>query len=128
VPSGRVQILAVLPQDREVLSLRMMRGRGNPNADPLTLEDQPPPSGETYTVLVDEPVDFDGGYSGVHTVFAVEGVEGGPFVWEQTVLRNSTSTRMYIFRVSCSAECFFETYNDEIKDFVDSWTIQEVRS
>lgn len=128
VPSGVMQVLAVLPQDREILDLRMMRGRGNPNFDPLTLEDQPPPNGQTYTVLLDEPVDFDGGYNGIHTVYAVDGAEGGPYVSEQTVVRNSQSTVMYVFKVNCSAECYFETYKDEIKDFVDSWTIQEVRS
>jgi hypothetical protein len=128
VPSGVVQVVAVLPQDREVLDLRMMRGRGNPNLDPLVLEDQPPPNGQTYTVLLDEPVERDGGYNGVHTIYAVEGLEGGAYVSEQTVLRNSESTVLYIFKVNCSPECYFETYKDKIKDFVDSWTIQEVQS
>jgi hypothetical protein len=128
VPAGVLLIRAISAQDREELDLRTMRGGGDPNMDPLTLEQQPAPNGQTVTVLQDEPVEFDGGFSGVHTVYAVEGGEGGPFITEQTVLRNSRSTVMYFFVVSCSDECYSETYRDEIQDFVDSWTIQEVQS
>ena len=128
VPSGLMVVGAVLPQDRETLDLRTLRGRGNPNADPLTLEQQPPQTGQTFTVLQDEQVELDGGFSGVHTIYAVDGTEGGPFITEQTVVRNAHSSYIYIFKVSCSPECYLDTYKDEIKDFVDSWTIQEVRS
>ncbi len=35
---------------------------------------------------------------------------------------------MFLFTVSCDEQCYFETYKDQIQDFVDSWTIQEVPS
>ena len=128
VPSGVVLIQVIPPRTREVLDLRTMRGLGDDSMDPLTLEQNPPPTGQTFNVIQDEPVTMDGGYSGLHTVYAVTNPGQGPYVVDQTVLRNSASTAMVEFIVSCTEECYFETYKDEIADLVDSWTIQEVRS
>jgi hypothetical protein len=127
VPAGGVLIEAISPERREVLDLRTMRGGGNAALDPIMLESQPPADGSTYTVLQDEPVEFDGGYSGIHTIWAVTS-QGQTFITEQTVLRDAPSTRMFLFTVSCDEQCYFETYKDQIQDFVDSWTIQEVPS
>ena len=127
VPVGQVSILAVPPQAREILDLRTMRGGGDPNADPLTLEQQGSPTGERYSVVTDEPVTMADGYSGLHTVYAVAG-QGEPFIVDQTVLRSADSSRLVLFTVSCTEECYSETYKNDIKTFVDSWTIQEVQS
>lgn len=127
VPTGQVAISAVPPQAREVLDLRTMRGAGDPNADPITLEQQGSPTGERYSVLADEPVTMADGYSGLHTVYAVGG-QGEPYIVDQTVLRSADSSHIVLFVVSCTEECYAETYKDEIKTLVDSWTIQEVQS
>ena len=78
-------------------------------------------------VIVDEPVEFDGGYTGLHTVFVIEN-DGSPIVIDQTSVRDSQSSQIISFIVGCGEECYFETHKDEIADLVDSWTIQEVRS
>jgi hypothetical protein len=67
------------------------------------------------------------GYSGLHTVYAVAG-QGDPYIVDQTVLRSADSSRLVLFTVSCTEECYSETYKNDIKTFVDSWTIQEVQS
>ncbi|HEY7073456.1 MAG TPA: hypothetical protein VH479_25245 [Acidimicrobiales bacterium] len=128
VPAGQVSILAVPPQAREVLDLRTMRGGGDPNADPITLQQQGgSPTGEQYSVVSDEPVSMAGGYSGLHTVYAVAG-QGDPYIVDQTVLRSADSSRIVLFTVSCTEQCYSETYKNQIKSLVDSWTIQEVQS
>ena len=129
VPTGQVVIQAIPPQIREVLDLRTMRGGGNPNADPVTLEQQggSPTTGEAYHVLTDDSVTMADGYSGLHTVYAVAGPDG-IYVVDQIVLRSPDSTRMVLFTVGCAEECYADTYKDEIKTLVDSWTIQEVQS
>ncbi len=128
VPAGVVSIQAIPRRTREILDLRTMRGLGDDAADPLTLEQNPPPTGEVYRVLQDEPVDFDGGYTGLHTIYMVSSPGEEPYVVDQTVLRNAPSTALIQFVVACTEECYFDTYKDEIADLVDSWTIQEVRS
>ena len=128
VPAGQVSILAVPPQAREVLDLRTMRGGGDPNSDPLTLEQQGgSPTGEQYSVISDDPVSMPGGYSGLHTVYAVSG-QAEPYIVDQTVVRSADSSRIVLFTVSCTEQCYSETYKNQIKTLVDSWTIQEVQS
>jgi hypothetical protein len=128
VPTGQIAISAIPPQAREVLDLRTMRGGGDPNADPITLEQQGgSPTGASYHVLADDSVSMANGYTGLHTVYAVAG-QGGIYVVDQTVLRSADSSRIVLFTVSCTEECYADTYKDEIKTLVDSWTIQEVQS
>jgi hypothetical protein len=128
VPTGSVVISAIPPQGREVLDLRTMRGGGDPNADPLTLEQQGgSPTGESVAVLTDESVTMADGYSGLHTIYAVAG-QGEPYIVDQTVLRSADSSHVVLFTVNCTEECYFETHKDEIQTLVDSWTIQEVQS
>jgi hypothetical protein len=116
-PRGFVQIRQLSTSEREQVNLTAMRG-----FDPSS-----PPSSETGTsveVISDEPAEFDGGYHGVHTVFAMtEGDEVA--LVDQTALLNSTNSTLYMFVVGCDEQCFLETYKDDINEIVDSWTIQE---
>ncbi len=102
----------------------MFRGGGDPARDPVAAD-----AADTegvITVLSDEPVEFEGGYSGVHTVFVID--QGGtPVVTDQTAVRNAQSTAIALFQVGCTETCYFETHKDAIADLVDSWTIQEAR-
>jgi hypothetical protein len=125
-PAGRVEHSLLSMEQRENLDLGMLRGRGDPARDPLAAQQQ---GGEAVgvQVIVDEPVEFDGGYTGLHTVFVIEN-DGSPIVIDQTTVRDSQSSQIISFIVGCGEECYFETHKDEIADLVDSWTIQEVRS
>jgi hypothetical protein len=122
-PLGLVKIEALTPEIREQISLRSLRGfaaLGDPNRDLM----QDP----AVKLLKDEPVTFEGGYNGVHTVFETPTPDGDTtLVVDSTALLNKTSSIMYVFKVSCTSKCYFETHKDEIAKVVDSWTIQEVR-
>ena len=139
-PTGRVEVLRLSADGRNQINLSQLRGIavGNPQLDPLVVATQDP----SVTVVLDEPITFDGGYHGVHTVFRVDpsaaapgetGVAADPsadrpaFVIDQTTVLDATSSVAYIFQVSCSEECYVNTHKDAIADIVDSWTIQEVR-
>jgi hypothetical protein len=124
-PTGIVQVRALAPDEREQINLSALRGLGNPQADPVAAARANVP----VQVLEDEPVEFDGGYHGVHTVFAVT-PEGGDdlVVTDRTVLLDAASTTMFVFQVACAEDCYLETHKDEIADIVDSWTIQENES
>jgi hypothetical protein len=125
-PTGAVQFLALPPSVRDALSLSALRGALNPAQDPVALQTAAPAEGQPQVqVLVNEPVEFDAGFTGVHTVFQVDfGDEVS--VIDRTALRNGASTFAALFEVRCSETCYFETHKDEIADLVDSWTIQEV--
>jgi hypothetical protein len=122
-PTGIMEVRGLTPQEREQLDLGALRGGGNPALDPVAAAASGAPNVE---IISDDPVEFNGGFTGVHTVFVVD--EGGtPVVTERMALRNATTTAIALFQVSCSETCYFETHKDDIADLVESWTIQEVR-
>jgi hypothetical protein len=122
-PRGFVQIRRLNPQQRNQVNLSTLRGfviGGDPlAANPLG------GSGNRARVLEEEPVEFDGGYHGLHTVFAVPPASGDVVIIDQTALLDSTSSTLFLLVVSCDEDCYFETNHDEITDIVDSWTIEE---
>lgn len=120
-PRGFVTIQQLTPAQREQVNLSLIRGFFA-GVDPLTAMQEQPDG--PFEVISDEPVEFEGGYHGLHTVFAADGDEGTSLV-DQTALLNSTSSAVYLFVIGCNEECFLETYKDDINDIVDSWTIQE---
>jgi hypothetical protein len=126
-PTGNVQVLQLPARARDQMSLSALRGLGDPNRDPVALAGQDP----NYGILANEPITFDGGFHGVHTVFTVKTVtdEGeATTVFDRTAVLDATTEVAYLFQVTCDPQCYFETHKDEIADVVDSWTIQEVQS
>ncbi|MGH9190951.1 MAG: hypothetical protein ACRDZ0_00545 [Acidimicrobiales bacterium] len=124
-PTGIVQVRPLAPDEREQINLSALRGLGNPQADPVAAARANVP----VQVFVDEPVEFDGGYHGVHTVFAVAPEDGDDLVvTDRTVLLDAASATMFVFQVACAEDCYLETHKDEIAEIVDSWTIQEEES
>ena len=123
-PTGVFLVRGLTLQEREGLGISALRGGGDPARDPVAADAAD--SDGVITVLSDEPVEFDGGYTGVHTVFVIE--QGGTaVVRDQTAVHNAQTTAIAVFQVGCTETCYFETHKDEIADLVDSWTIQEVR-
>lgn len=123
-PAGLVVVRALSREEREQLDLGALRGAGNPALDPVAAA-----AADTEGIvelLSDVPVEFEGGFTGVHTVFVVDQGDGA-VVTEQIALRNAATTALALFKVSCSESCYYETHKDEIADLVESWTIQEVR-
>ncbi|HEX8803950.1 MAG TPA: hypothetical protein VF743_07145, partial [Acidimicrobiales bacterium] len=120
-PRGYVQILQLTRAQRDQINITSMRSAVL-GVDPLAAPDpQSPTPAPDVQVVTDEPAEFDGGYHGVHTVFATPGDEGIAVV-DQTALLNKTNSVLYLFVVTCDEDCYFETRSDEINDIVDSWT------
>lgn len=120
-PRGYVQIQSLLPAERESVSTSILRGMVT-GADPVAAVEENP-EGEVE-VLSDEPVEFDGGYHGVHTV-QMRTLGNGTAVIDQTVVLDASNSVMYMFVVGCSPGCYSETHADVIDTIVESWTIQE---
>jgi hypothetical protein len=123
-PTGMVRVAELNPRARDQMNVSALRGGGDPSRDPVALASQSP----AFGIIADEPVTFDGGFHGVHTVFTIKDPEDGTTsVFDRTAVLNGTGEVFYLFQVVCDPQCFFETHKDEIADVVDSWTIQEVR-
>jgi hypothetical protein len=126
-PTGIMVMRALGPRERDALNVSTMRGGGNPARDPVMMQSAGvTEDGTQVRVLLDEPVTFEGDFSGVHTVFVMSRGDR-TVVFDRTAVRNAETTALAVFEVSCSEDCYFETHQDEIADLVDSWTIQEVR-
>jgi hypothetical protein len=115
-PRGFVSVLNLTVAQREQMNITQMRG-----FSPLDLTSE---AAATNQLISEEPVEFDGGYHGIHTVFARQ-EEGGVAIVDQTILLDSTSSTMFRFVVGCDEDCYFETHTGDIETIVDSWTIQE---
>jgi hypothetical protein len=121
-PTGVVQVRRLGIDERELINLSALRGFGNAAQDPVAAARDNP----AVQVLVDEPVEFDGGYHGVHTVFVITPESGGDsVVTDRMTLLDSASTTIYLFQVACAEDCYLETHRDVIAEVVSSWTIQE---
>lgn len=121
-PTGVVQVRLLTPQEREQVNVSTLRSLANNGQDPVQAA-RAEPRGDTQ-IVTDEPVDFEGGFHGVHTVFA-KGQGANISVFDQTAVLDPTNTVLYLFVVTCDERCYFETSHDEITEIVDSWTIQE---
>lgn len=120
-PSGFVRVLPLSPSQREQANLTLLRMLPTEGVIPITVTGEANPG---VQVVLDEPVEFDGGYHGVHSVVALD-QDDGVVMLDQTVLLDSTSSTAYMFMVGCDRHCYLDTHADEIEALVDSWTIQE---
>jgi hypothetical protein len=127
-PRGFVQVRALTREQRDQINLSGLR-RAVLGTDPMaagpesmvTLGGTAP---EDVEVLVDEPAQFEGGYHGNHNVFAVQ--QGNDLaIVDQTALLDATSSRLYLFVVSCNEACYFENNSEDIEGIVESWTIDD---
>jgi hypothetical protein len=124
-PRGYLQIVQLTRAEREQINLSSMRGAVL-GVDPLASDPLTGQSSDAQ-VLADEPVEFDGGYHGLHTVIATQPQARGEqaTVIDQTAVLSSDSSVLYLLVVSCNEDCYFETSHDDITEIVDSWAIQE---
>jgi hypothetical protein len=125
-PRGYVQVVQLTRQERDQINLSAMRGLVV-GSDPLAANQLTGEASDTQ-VLQDEPVEFDGGYHGLHTVIVTQSQGGDVTVVDQTAVLNADSTVLYVLVVSCDEDCYFESSHDDITDIVDSWSIEEDRS
>jgi hypothetical protein len=132
-PHGFVRVEALPASLREQANRTMLRLLPTNAQIPISVTERTP----GIEVVLDESVEFEGGFHGVHTVAAVspsalglpqadvgEGDEEIAMV-DQTVVLDPTGSTVYMFVVSCDRHCYLDTHDDVIKDLVESWTIQE---
>jgi hypothetical protein len=126
-PRGFVQVTSLSQQQRDQINVSGLRSLVI-GTDPLAGEQPMGALGgiapEDVEVLADEPAEFEGGYHGNHNVFAVM-QDNDVAIVDQTALLDSTSSRLYLFVVSCDETCYFEKSKDDIEAIVESWTIDD---
>ena len=123
-PRGFVQIRTLLAEQRESVNVSILRSSVS-GTDPVSAMEENP-AGDVE-IVSDEPVEFEGGYHGVHTVYAMT-LGNGTAVIDQTTVLDASNSVMYTFVVGCNPGCYSDTHADVIDTIVESWTIQEGES
>jgi hypothetical protein len=77
-----------------------------------------------FALIADEVLTPGEGLRGVHSVYRYR-IQGGPTqVFDQTVYVNDDASKLYMFFVRCSTECY-EERQQEIESVVSSFTVRE---
>jgi hypothetical protein len=76
------------------------------------------------SVMSDEVLTPGNGVRGVHTVFRYRVAGGPPQVMDQTLYLNDDASKLYLFFVRCSTECY-QQRQKEITSVVSSFTVRE---
>jgi hypothetical protein len=76
------------------------------------------------SVMSDEVLTPGKGVRGVHTVFSYRVAGGPPQVMDQTLYLNDDASKLYLFFVRCSTECY-QQRQKEITSVVSSFTVKE---
>ena len=84
-----------------------------------------PTSGLTdFALISDEVLTPGGGLRGVHSVFRYRMGDGPVQVIDQTAYLNDDASKLYMFFVRCSTECYAQR-QQEIGNVVSSFTVRE---
>jgi hypothetical protein len=76
------------------------------------------------TVMSDDVLTPGTGVRGVHTVFRYRVANGPLQVMDQTLYLNDDASKLYLFFVRCSTECY-QQRQKEITSVVSSFTVRE---
>ena len=79
---------------------------------------------QDLSVMSDEVLTPGDGVRGVHTVFRYRVAGGPPQVMDQTLYLNDDASKLYLFFVRCSTECY-QQRQKEITNVVSSFTVLE---
>lgn len=93
-------------------------GRQAATADPSSV----PMTG--FTLFTNDVLAPGSGVHGVHVVFRYSFAGGPPQMIDQTVYVNDDASKVYIFMVRCSTECYMQR-QQEISTVVSSFTVRE---
>lgn len=77
-----------------------------------------------FALMNDEVVTPGHGVRGVHDVYRYSINGGPPQVFDQTVYANDDASKLYLFYVRCSVECY-QQQSTQIKSVVTSFTVRE---
>jgi hypothetical protein len=125
-PAVFVGVRDVPPPARGQISLDVMRDLFRPVSPAARQRVAASPASpfSGFTLIADEVVAPGAGLRGVHSVYRYR-IQGGPTqVFDQTVYVNDDASKLYMFFVRCSAECY-EDRRQEIESVVSSFTVRE---
>jgi hypothetical protein len=77
-----------------------------------------------FQLVADEVLTPGDGLRGVHSVYRYRILDGPPQVFDQIVYTNDDASKIYMFYLRCSAECY-EQRQQEINGVVSSFTVRE---
>ena len=77
-----------------------------------------------FGLVSDETLTPGHGLRGVHSVYSYRIAGGPPQLFDQTVYVNDDSSKLYLFFVRCSADCYKQRAR-EISNVVSSFTVRE---
>jgi hypothetical protein len=77
-----------------------------------------------FQLVSDEVLTPGDGLRGVHSVYRYRILDGPPQVFDQIVYTNDDASKIYMFYLRCSAECY-EQRSSEINAVVSSFTVRE---
>jgi hypothetical protein len=125
-PAIFVGVRDVPPPARGQISLDVLRDLFRPvsPAARQRLAASPASPFSGFALLADEVVTPSDGLRGVHSVYRYR-IQGGPTqVFDQTIYVNDDASKVYMFFVRCSTECY-EHRQQEIESVVSSFTVRE---
>jgi len=121
-PAGLVQVLALNEEQRDAVSLKVLRAQVANGTDPIEAQAGGDPNVE---VLSYEDVTRAGGIHGIHLVVNLRPASGQQFVTTNYLgLVDPATRRLYLLFVGCRASCY-EQHKSQIEDIVQSWTVRE---
>jgi hypothetical protein len=75
-----------------------------------------------FSLVYSNTITTSGGARGINELFEFD-VNGAPDAFDQTVLTNSATTKLYLLLVQCYQSCFV-SHEAQIKQIVDSFTVR----
>ena len=115
-PTGTARVQLLTPEEHDNISLSDLRGL-------FVNVDEGAASGQVE-VLDYEEIEREGGFRGQRIVFNVTSERGGVFTINQTALLDQGTSRLYMFAIGCSAQCY-DRHKRVIDEVAASWTIKE---
>lgn len=125
-PTVLVAVLDVAPTVRGQYSLDRLRDLFQPvsPAARQQIAANPMSGFSGFALMRDEVLTPGDGLRGVHVVYRYR-IGGGPFqVFDKTAYLNDDASKVYMFVVRCSTECY-EQRQQEIERVVSSFTVRE---
>ena len=120
-PVGVAHVRTLGADERDALSLTALRAQALGGVDPVALAKQ---GDSPVQVVRNEEVVRPGGLRGSHLVVSVRLDDAPPVTIDQTALVDEATRLLYLFRVTCTAQCYAQ--NEKlIGDIVESWTVKE---
>jgi hypothetical protein len=125
-PTVFVGVQDVPPTMRGQISFDVMRDVWHPVSAPARQRAGQVPASpfSGFELVADEVLTPGDGLRGVHTVYRYRILDGPPQVFDKIVYTNDDASKIYMFYLRCSAECY-EQRQQEINGVVSSFTVRE---